>query len=236
MMLGHVAGAVQEAEVGAPITGYEGERRSILVVDDDADQLRLMRGLLESLGFDVAVAANGEAGLALSESGRFDVAVLDISMPGLSGWDTAQRLRERHGTAMRIAMLSGNAHERHGPETGEAVHDRFIVKPVELAGFIDAIGSMLGLRWTHATDNGVTGQPAAANDGEAMATTPLPAAALPHVERLYDLLRIGHVRGIEGEIKLLAATGPDPEMIARLYGCLDRFDLPALRATLDHYQ
>ncbi|MET0239554.1 MAG: HAMP domain-containing sensor histidine kinase, partial [Sphingobium sp.] len=44
MMLGHVAGAVQEAEVGAPITGYEGERRSILVVDDDADQLRLMRG------------------------------------------------------------------------------------------------------------------------------------------------------------------------------------------------
>ncbi|CAN5178787.1 hypothetical protein BH10PSE13_BH10PSE13_15310 [soil metagenome] len=233
MMMGQVAGGVAESEPGAPIIGYEGERRSILVVDDDVHQLRLMRGLLESLGFDVAVAPNGEAGLALCEAGgekgRFDLAVLDISMPGMSGWETAQRLRARHGASLRIAMLSANAHERHGPADGEPVHDQFLTKPVELGGFIDAVGVLLALRWTHAGEAKAQGVVAAV-EGAA----PLPAAAHPHVVKLRELLQIGHVRGIEGEIKALAEVAPDSrDMIDRLYACLDRFDLPALRATLD---
>jgi len=233
MMMGQVAGGAAEAEPGAPIIGYEGERRSILVVDDDVHQLRLMRGLLESLGFDVAVAPNGEAGLALcdadGERGRFDLAVLDISMPGMSGWETARRLRARHGASLRIAMLSANAHERHGPADGEPVHDQFLTKPVELGGFVDAIGVLLALRWTHAGD-GAEGAATVPADGAA----PLPAAATVHVDKLRDLLKIGHVRGIEGEIKALAAVAPDSrDMIDRLYACLDRFDLPALRAILD---
>ncbi|MET0364749.1 MAG: hybrid sensor histidine kinase/response regulator [Sphingobium sp.] len=238
LMMGQVAGAAVEAAVAAPIIGYEGDRRSILIVDDDVHQLRLMRGLLDSLGFDVAIAPNGEAGLALSEAGQFDLAVLDISMPGLSGWETARRLRARHGAALRICMLSANAHERHGPsdagpDEGEPVHDQFLTKPVELGAFVDAIGVLLSLRWIR--------QEAGAGDGDApmpdSAGTTLPPAALPHVEKLRELLRIGHVRGIEGEIKLLAEAAPESrDMIARLYACLDRFDLPALRATLDEYQ
>ncbi|MFT3964837.1 MAG: ATP-binding protein [Sphingobium sp.] len=230
LMMGQVAGAALETDVGAPITGYDGKRRSILVVDDDVHQLRLMRGLLESLGFDVAVAPNGEAGLALSEAGRFDLVVLDISMPGLSGWETARRLRDRHGADLRIAMLSANAHERHGPEDGEPVHDQFLTKPVELGAFVDAIGALLSLRWIR--EDEAEEAPAAAG-GEAG----LPDAALPHAEKLRALLRIGHVRGIEGEIKALAEAAPEArDMIARLYACLDRFDLPALRATLDEYR
>lgn len=231
LMLGHVAGAAVDIDVGAPITDYEGERRSILVVDDDAHQLSLMRGLLESLNFDVSVAPNGEAGLALSETARFDLVVLDISMPGLSGWETAQRLRVRHGTSLRIAMLSANAHERHGPEHGEPVHDQFLTKPVELGAFIDTIGALLALRWIRA--DVVTQVEDVPNDGAAL----IPAMARPHVEKLRELVRIGHVRGIEGEIKLLAEAAPElRDMIARLYACLDRFDLPALRVTLDEYQ
>ncbi|HEX7858106.1 MAG TPA: ATP-binding protein [Sphingobium sp.] len=231
LMMGQVAGAALEADVGAPIIGYEGDRRSILVVDDDVHQLRLMRGLLESLGFDVAVAPNGEAGLALSETGRFDLVVLDISMPGLSGWETARRLRARHGADLRIAMLSANAHERHGPEDGEPVHDQFLTKPVELGAFVDAIGALLSLRWIREDDEEQDDADQAPDDRR------LPDAALLHVEKLRELLRIGHVRGIEGEIKALALAAPDSrEMIARLYACLDRFDLPALRATLDEYQ
>lgn len=233
MMMGQVAGAAAELEPSAPIVGYEGERRSILVVDDDVHQLRLMRGLLESLGFDVAVAPNGEAGLALceagGEAGRFHLVVLDISMPGLSGWETARRLRARHGASLRIVMLSANAHERHGPADGEPVHDQFLTKPVELGGLIDTIGVLLALRWTHARDDSAQG-----DDAPAAPAAPLPDAARPHVQKLHELLKIGHVRGIEGEIKALAAAAPDSrDMIDRLYGCLDRFDLPALRATLD---
>lgn len=232
LMMGHVAGAALEVDVGASITGYEGERRSILVVDDDAHQLRLMRGLLESLGFDVSVVPDGEAGLALGETTRFDLVVLDISMPGLSGWETARRLRARHGGSLRIAMLSANAHERHGPEDGEPVHDQFLTKPIELGAFIDAIGALLGLRWLRAIA-AVKPEKTLPDD----AVVSLPAAARPHVEKLRELLRIGHVRGIEGEIRLLAEAVPESrDMIARLYACLDRMDLPALRATLDETQ
>lgn len=231
MMLGQVAGVAVDTEPGAPITGYAGARKSILIVDDDVHQLRLMRGLLESLGFDVAVAPNGEAGLALCAAGnagsRFDLALLDISMPGLSGWQTARRLRARHGGDLRIAMLSGNAHERHGPPDGEPMHDLFLTKPIELDSLIDAIGALLALRWVRADAPDDAPAPGAG-------TSPLPAAAQPHVEKLRELLRIGHVRGIEAEIKALDALAPDSrDMIDRLYACLDRFDLPALRAVLD---
>ncbi|HEX7872112.1 MAG TPA: ATP-binding protein [Sphingobium sp.] len=244
LMMGQVAGTALEADVPAPITGYKGERRSVLVVDDDVHQLRLMRGLLESIGFDVAVAPNGETGLALSEAGDFDLVVLDISMPGLSGWETARRLRARHGAKLRIAMLSANAHERHGPSDvdpaqGEPVHDKFLTKPVELGTFVDAIGVLLSLRWIRADDapDKGDGPHGGGSDGQPMPPAALSPAALAHAEKLRELLRIGHVRGIESEIKLLAQAAPQSrDMITRLYACLDRFDLPALRATLDEYQ
>ncbi|MEO0031466.1 MAG: hypothetical protein RIS94_1224 [Pseudomonadota bacterium] len=221
LLLGKVVGPRDEGIAPAPIVGYDGARRSIIVMDDDPAQLAFIRQALEELGFDVATAPDGETALALCHSRNFDLALLDIAMPGPSGWETAAHLRATQGSNLAIVMLSANAHERHGPEGRPAPHDRFLVKPVEIDALVDTVGDLLGLVWQRRA------VPAAAP----ARTEPsvLPPAARPHVEALRELLKLGHVRGIEAEIRHIEAAAPQATgLVATLYDCLDRFDLAAL--------
>jgi len=228
LMLGRVAGASQAGSPRERITGYQGARRTILVVDDDAAQLALLCRLLEAKGFDVLSATSGETALALTRRLTPDLAMLDITMPGLSGWETAEALRHRFGPDLRIVMLSANAGEAHGRPGDEApTHDMFLVKPVAMDAVIDCVGRQLGLRWETEPRTG-TG-----------IASPIKAAALPaeaqvHLDRLRELLSIGHVRGIEAEIKLLAEAAPEARALtSKLLDCLDSFDLAALSAELE---
>lgn len=212
-------------------TGYFGARRSILAADDDPRQLAFVRQVLGDLGFDVVAAPDGETALAMARARKFDLALLDIAMPGWSGWDTAAALRKLGGPDMRIVMLSANAHERHGPAdpTDLAAHDRFLVKPVEIDTLVDTIGDLLGLTWTFGAEATVQAAVTAVAP-----ETELPADARPHIDRLRERVRIGHVRGIEAAIRALEATiGSDGVLVPKLYDCLDRFDLSGLTRLLE---
>lgn len=227
LMLGRVAGRSQAASPRERITGYEGARRTLLVVDDDAAQLALVCKLLEAKGFDVLSATSGETALALTARQAPDLAMLDITMPGLSGWETAEALRQRFGPDLRIVMLSANAGEAQDRAGHEAPHDMFLVKPVAMDAVIDCVGRQLGLRWEMEPRPSVSG-------ASPLKATPLPVAAQGHLDRLRELLSIGHVRGMEAEIKLLAETAPEARALtSKLLDCLDSFDLAALSAELE---
>lgn len=226
LMLGHVAGYRETSAAARRVIGYEGHRRSVLVTDDDPEQRALMRRVLEGIGFEVTLAPDGATALALSDARAFDLVLLDVSMPGLSGWEVAARLRRTRDHAMGVIMLSANAHERHGPDTGARDHDLFLVKPIEFGALVDAIGARLKLEWIYEGD-----APAEVGGSPAL---PLSEAAREHVEKLRELLRIGHVRGMEAEIRKLEAAQPDArELVEALYNCLDRFDLSGLAKTLE---
>lgn len=239
VMLGQVVGHRDGPEEGVgPMrriaSGYEGQRRSILVADDDPRQLSFVRQVLAELGFDVVAAADGETALAMARAQRFDLALLDIAMPGWTGWDTAAALRKLAGPDIRICMLSANAHERHGPadQADLAAHDRFLVKPVDIDTLADTIGELLDLTWTFAGPAAETARPVVrAAPGDPVVW---PDAARDHVAALKERVRIGHVRGIEAEIrKLEAAVGKDDPIVPRLYDYLDRFDLSGLARMLE---
>jgi len=244
LMLAAVAGHHETAAHEQRIIGYEGLRRRVLVMDDDVQQLAFVNEVLGGLGFDVATATDGAAALALHAAARFDLVLLDIAMPGRSGWDIATDLRalcdEGQHPEPRIVMLSGNAHERDGPagssKTGPSPHDLFLVKPIEIGALVDAVGDQLGLRWTYAVsaDEGTAG-PQAGAGSPALASAPaLPEAARAPIERLRGMLRIGHVRGIEAEIRALDAAAPEADaLVAALYASLDRFDLAAMTRQLE---
>ncbi len=232
LMLSQVVGRVGDLAPARSVVGYEGPRRSILLVDDDIQQLSFVRSLLESLGFDVAAVPNGETAVALVAARSFDLALLDISLPGMSGWDVAAYLRERAGPQISIVMLSANVQEFHKPETAVIVHDLFLVKPIEFNALLDALGGLLKLSWREETRRDGPAIPAEVAS-EAPAND-LPVAAMAHVERLRDLLRIGHVRAVEAEIAALDGAAPHArELIGRLYACLDRYDLAAMMRMLD---
>jgi len=79
---------------------------NILLVDDNRDGLLVRRSVLEELGYGVSVARNGEEGLKLFESAKFDVVVTDYRMPRMNGAELIQRIRKLSPTA-RIILLSG---------------------------------------------------------------------------------------------------------------------------------
>jgi CheY-like chemotaxis protein len=82
------------------------DNSKILLVDDNRDGLLVRRSLLEELGYCVQIASNGEDGLKLFETGRFDVVVTDFRMPRMDGRELIQGIRKLDPNA-RIILLSG---------------------------------------------------------------------------------------------------------------------------------
>ena len=96
------------AKVARNVQGYRGERRTLLVVDDDQDHQTLMQALLDPLGFSVLTARDAATCLAMIDDVRPDLFFLDIAMPGMNGWALARTLRETRHVAAPIVMLSAN--------------------------------------------------------------------------------------------------------------------------------
>ena len=229
LLMPQVSGFV-EIKPGAVLrpTGYTGTRRSLLLVDDNPDHLSLLRSALGELGFEISHASDGHTALALAEKGQFDAVILDVSMPGISGWETAAHLRAVHGRSIAILMLSANADERHGIDRQAANHDHFLLKPIDLSVLIDALGRLLTLNWIWPKTASTP------KSEESVSGAPLSDAARVHTEKLKSLVRIGHVRAMEEEIRNLERADPSAApLVAKLYDCLDRFDLTALGRTLE---
>jgi signal transduction histidine kinase/DNA-binding NarL/FixJ family response regulator len=227
LMLSEPAIALAAEAPRRRIVGHEGPQRSILLVDDDPDQRDFLERFLTACGFEVVALPNGETAVTLCSSRAFDLTVLDISLPGISGWETAARIREKLGQDILIVMASANAQEFHRPEYHQPTHDHFLVKPYRLDKMAEAIGALLGLswKWEASESQGDVADPAEGG---------IPPAALPHVERLRERIQIGHVRGIEAEIAMLADAAPGhATLVGALYAALDEFDLAGMAKLLE---
>jgi two-component system, OmpR family, response regulator len=108
------------------------KRRSILVVDDNAEAAEVLAIGLELLGQEVRTVLDGAAALALLEQWRPDVAILDLSMPGMSGTELARHIRERLGNTLTLVALTGHGAPEDRARTRDAGFDLHWVKPVSL--------------------------------------------------------------------------------------------------------
>lgn len=88
---------------------YSDSATRILMVDDDAKLCRLVRDYLRPLGYDVAAAHNGVAGLELALEGEFVAVILDVMLPGLDGLEVLRRLRAHSNVP--VLMLTGRGEE-----------------------------------------------------------------------------------------------------------------------------
>jgi DNA-binding response OmpR family regulator len=112
---------------------------SILVVDDDDDIRALVGELLERAGHVVIKAPDGESALKLFYSRQPDLVVLDVSMPGLDGWEVLKRIREL--SDVPVLMLTARAEELEKVRGLRAGADDYVTKPFgrqELLARVDA--------------------------------------------------------------------------------------------------
>jgi len=104
----------------------------ILIADDNKDSVESLRVLLAAYGFQVDTAYNGAEALESAHSLRPDVALLDIDMPLLDGYEVARRIREQGGRMVLIALTGWSQQEDHH-RSAEAGFDHHLAKPLDLA-------------------------------------------------------------------------------------------------------
>jgi signal transduction histidine kinase/ActR/RegA family two-component response regulator len=112
----------------------------VLVVDDNVDSAEMLREMLGAVGYDVAIAHDGPSGLALAERFVPDVAVLDIGLEVMDGYEVARRLRESAAlAACRLVALTGYGQDTDRARSKAAGFDAHLVKPVDVETLLDAL-------------------------------------------------------------------------------------------------
>ena len=122
----------------------------ILVVDDTPHNVKLLADLLAVKGYDVITAASGSEALNQIEKHRPDLVLLDVVMPGMSGYEVCQRVREDSATAtlpvVMVTALDPGSERVKGIEAGA---DDFITKPINQPELLARVRSLLRIKALH---------------------------------------------------------------------------------------
>jgi adenylate cyclase len=119
----------------------------ILIVDDTPANLKLLGDLLGTRGYAISTAPNGEEGLAKITAEHPDLVLLDVMMPGISGYDVCRRIRENPATVLLPVVLCTSLDPQTERVKGiEAGADDFLSKPVNQAELFARVKSLLRIK------------------------------------------------------------------------------------------
>ena len=140
------ANGAEEAPIAAVPQSPPEPPRSlrVLLVDDDAEIIESMRTVLESKGYEILVARDGNQGLLMAERENPDLVVLDMMMPKRSGFLVLERLRRSHPVPMRVIMITANEGSRHKAYAEMLGVDDYIRKPFAMDRLLGSVERLLG--------------------------------------------------------------------------------------------
>src|ERR1700757_3684070 len=129
----------------SPAPGFGvGMNHVILLVEDNERNLKLVRDVLEYVGYDVRVARTAEDGIALAVKERPDLVLMDLQLPGIDGMEALRRLRENVRTAdIPVVAVTAQAMKQDRERALEAGFNGYIEKPISVRAFPDQVRSFL---------------------------------------------------------------------------------------------
>jgi two-component system CheB/CheR fusion protein len=202
------------------ITGYTGQKRSILIVDDLDSNREVLANFLQSLGFDIFEASSGTEAIALIEQHRPDVILLDLIMPDLDGWQVTRKLRKQpQFETLWIIIISASTLQSDEELCYRAGANGFLPKPVNFEQLLPMLEQYLQLEWitserltpspqTPATEAISTLQPSTTE----LLVTPTPA----QLTQLLELAMQGDIRGTLSQMNQWQAEQPNLAAFAEL--------------------
>ena len=117
----------------------------VLLADDDLILRDFLTTHLEAGGHSVLVAHDGEEAIVLSQKGHPDIAVLDMDMPGITGWEAIRRIKSAEDTrSLPVIVLSAHTTAGDKDEAHEAGCDIYLEKPVQAMRLIETLDTLLG--------------------------------------------------------------------------------------------
>ncbi|MDI3289451.1 AAA family ATPase [Polyangium sp. 15x6] len=211
------------------ITGYRGERRTILVVDDNAQNRSLVSDLLIPIGFDVVEAEDGETALRLALERRPGLVLMDLAMPGMDGYEATRRLRQMPELGEVVILVSSaKVSEVERQEGVHAGWNDSLHKPVQASALFEKIQRFLGVEWIHAEKKApVTG---------ARASGPMVPPSAEEIALLSRLVASGRVRIVMAEAARMEQN--DPRLgpwLEQLRGLARTYQMRKLQEFVDGY-
>jgi len=169
----------------------QGEHQ-ILVVDDQASHRQLLTAILAPHQFRLDTAQSGQEAQQLMKNHDFDLAIIDVSMPVMDGWELAAWIHHQQPDC-RLLMLSANPRDQ---DQSHQIHHAYLTKPVKINQLNHQLNQLLDLGW-QTTEVDIQQHKPAADE----------ALSLNHEQRqaLLNMADIGHINGIEDYLKKLYA-------------------------------
>jgi len=121
---------------------------TILVVDDNRDNIEILRAFLESRGYTVSEAPDGKTALARMEQVRPALVLLDVMMPGMDGWQVCRTIKNHpeFGGATRVVMVTAKGAFEDKYEGLRSGADDYVVKPVDFKDLLEKVERNLAAR------------------------------------------------------------------------------------------
>lgn len=213
------------------IVGYEGVRRSVLVVDDVVANRGLLLELLGGLGFRLDEAENGEVALTLARQAPPDLIIMDMVMPVLDGLQTTRLLRQTPTLCdIPVLIVSASATQDDEAAALAAGANAFIAKPIDEEELLQEVAALLRLEWSYkAPERMEIGE-----DGVEAELVPPPPDEMPE---LYQLAREGHMSELKRHARRLASRFPESQpFMQRLQQLATACHSRAALRLIEHHQ
>ena len=226
------------------ICGYLGETRHLFVVDDNPEHQAILVEMLQPLGFNILQAPGSKECLEMLEICKFEpnIFLLDISMPGINGWELANIIRNRVPNSF-ILMCSANANEQ--PPFTQDPSNGYLVKPVRYNELLEQLGKNPELEWRYATRREISADKLP-NNSQNKTLHSISNQAMPSQlsqEQRIELTRlaqIGYVNAIREKLNALQQTGSDDpifqEELTTLKNLTNQFEFAKLIERLEATQ
>ncbi|GAA2671079.1 response regulator [Actinoplanes palleronii] len=133
-----------DAPVAQPTAAGATNSPYVLLIEDDPHSAELMQTQLNNAGYRVEVAGTGESGLAVARAHRPDAIVLDVELPGISGWEVIRRLKTDAGLAA-VPVFFASILDEAAAGLALGAHDYF-VKPVDQPALLTALANAIATR------------------------------------------------------------------------------------------
>ncbi|MBD2435410.1 MASE1 domain-containing protein [Nostoc sp. FACHB-110] len=217
------------------ITGYQGEKRTILIVDDKWENRSVIFNLLEPVGFKLIEASNGQEGINGAMKFQPNLIITDLIMPVMDGFDLIRQIKQSEQLknvpiiAASASVFEGDQH--HSLDVGA---DAFLPKPVVAEILLELLRVHLNLVWIYEPKSEIETNRNQANIQMSLAAIALPAIDI--LNHLYQLAKDGNVDDILDEAnKLKNNNSVYLDFADQVIQLAENFQLKKLRETLSQW-
>ena len=214
------------------IQGYEGDRQTILVVDDRWENRSVLTNLLQPLGFTVVEVSNGQEALDVLQTQPPDLIITDLMMPVLDGYELLRRLRQNPDWQKIPAIASSaSVFSSNQNQSFAAGATAFLPKPISTQGLLTLLASHLPIQWRYTPPVNLSPP-----------SSPPPAApATPLVLPPSEVLATLHNLALQGRIKLLKdhlsqLEAEFPAFVHHLHPLIKSFQIEQIQTLLAQYR